>query len=156
MNLGIRVVEHELSTATAADAAAAAGCELGAIVKSLVFLVEGQPVLVLVAGDRMADAHKLAAHFSVSKKKVRLADGATVMRVTGFEIGGVPPIGHPARLRTVIDDSLARFENVWAAAGTSNAVFPVPFALLVKITAGEVAASTMAGNAKREGQNLEE
>ena len=138
MNLGIRVVEHERSTATAEAAAAAAGCELGAIVKSLLFLVDGQPVLVLVAGDRMADARKLAAHFGVSKKKIRLADGSSVSSITGFEIGGVPPVGHPARLRTLIDDSLARFENVWAAAGAPNAVFPVPFALLVKITDGEV------------------
>lgn len=140
MNLGIRIIEHETSTATANDAATAAGCELGAIVKSLLFLVDGQPVLVLVAGDRMADARKLAAHFGVSKKKIRLADGATVQLITGFEIGGVPPVGHLARLRTLIDDSLARFESVWVAAGMPNAVFQVPFALLVKITAGEVAA----------------
>jgi prolyl-tRNA editing enzyme YbaK/EbsC (Cys-tRNA(Pro) deacylase) len=140
MSLDIRVIEHETSTATASDAAAAAGCELGAIVKSLLFLINGEPVLVLVAGDRMADARKLAAYFGVSKKKIRLADGATVSTITGFEIGGVPPIGHGERLRTIIDDSLARFENVWAAAGAPNAVFPVPFPLLVRITAGEVVA----------------
>ena len=86
----------------------------------------------------MADARKLAAHFSVGKKKIRLADGAAVLNITGFEIGGVPPIGHPVRLRTIIDDSLARFEKVWAAAGAPNAVFPVPFPLLVKITFGEI------------------
>jgi prolyl-tRNA editing enzyme YbaK/EbsC (Cys-tRNA(Pro) deacylase) len=142
VNLGLHVIEHETSTATASDAAAAAGCELGAIVKSLLFLIDGQPVLVLVAGDRMADARKLAAHFGISKKKIRLADGATVLNTTGFEIGGVPPVGHRVSLRTLIDDSLARFENVWAAAGAQNAVFPVPFPLLVRITAGEVAALT--------------
>ncbi len=156
MGAGISVVEHETSTATAADAAAAAGCELGAIVKSLLFLVDGQPVLVLVAGDRKADARKLAAHCGVGRKKVRLADSATVLKITGFEIGGVPPIAHPVRLRTIIDDSLARFENVWAAAGTPNAVFPVPFARLAEITAGEVAASTTPAAAIREDRNLEE
>jgi prolyl-tRNA editing enzyme YbaK/EbsC (Cys-tRNA(Pro) deacylase) len=138
MDLDIRVIEHATSTATASDAAAAAGCDLGAIVKSLLFLVDGEPVLVLVAGDRMANSRKLAAHFGVSKKKIRLADAATVLNVTGFEIGGVPPVGHPKAPRTIIDDSLARFENLWAAAGSQNAVFPIPFALLVKITAGEI------------------
>ncbi len=138
MDLGIRVIEHERSTATAFDAAATAGCELGAIVKSLLFLADGRPVLILVAGDRKVDARKLAAHFGLSKKKIRLADSSTVLNITGFETGGVPPVGHPVRLTTLIDDSLARFSIVWAAAGAPNAVFPVPFALLVKITAGEV------------------
>jgi prolyl-tRNA editing enzyme YbaK/EbsC (Cys-tRNA(Pro) deacylase) len=138
LELGIRVVEHEVSTATASDAASAAGCELGAIVKSLLFLVDGKPTLVLVAGDRMVDQRKLAAHFGISKKKVRLADSATVLDITGFETGGVPPVGHPARIQTLIDNSLARFESVWAAAGSPNTVFPIPFTLLVKITAGEV------------------
>ena len=73
INLGIRVIEHKTSTATARDAAAAAGCDLGAIVKSLLFMVDGQPVLVLVAGDRMVDARRLAAHFGVSRKKIRMA-----------------------------------------------------------------------------------
>ena len=135
---GIRVVEHETSTATAEEAAAAAGCELGAIVKSLLFLVDGQPVLALVAGDRMADARRLASHFGVGKKKVRLADAETVIRITGYEVGGVPPVGHAAPLRTVIDDSLKRFDVVWAAAGAGNAVFPVPFSTLAQITAGEI------------------
>ncbi len=138
MHLGIRVIEYERSTATAHDAAAAAGCDLGAIVKSLLFLVDGRPVLVLVAGDRKVDARKLAAHFGLSKRKIRLADGRTVLNITGFEIGGVPPVGHPLRLPTLIDDSLARFGNLWAAAGAPNAVFPIPFAVLVRITAGEV------------------
>jgi len=138
MGLGICVVEFPDSTATAAEAAAAAGCPLGAIVKSLLFLIDGQPVLVLVAGDRMADARKIGARFSVGKKKVRLADTEAVRNITSYEIGGVPPVGHPARLTTLIDDSLERFDVVWAAAGTGNAVFPIPFPLLVRITSGEV------------------
>ena len=138
MGLGIRVAEFPESTATAGEAAAAAGCPLGAIVKSLLFLVDGQPVLVLVAGDRMADARRIGARFAVGKKKVRLADAETVRNITSYEIGGVPPVGHPARLTTLIDDSLQRFDVVWAAAGTGNAVFPIPFPLLVRITSGEV------------------
>lgn len=136
--LGIRVIEFPGSTATAEQAAVAAGCQLGAIVKSLLFLVEGRPMLVLVAGDRMADPRRIAARFAVGKKKVKLADAETVRNITSYEIGGVPPLGHPVRLPTLIDDSLGRFDMVWAAAGTSNAVFPIPFPLLAQITSGEV------------------
>ena len=139
---GIRVVEFEVSTATAPEAAAAAGCELGAIVKSLLFLIDGQPVLVLVAGDRMADSKKLAALFGVGKKKVKLADAETVQRVTGYQVGGVPPVGHETRVSVLVDESLGRFEKVWAAAGEHNAVFPIAFSKLVEITGGQVAALT--------------
>src|SRR5512139_165765 len=110
--LGIKVVEFTASTATAPEAAAAAGCDLGAIVKSLLFLIDGRPTLVLVAGDRMADHKKLAARFEVGKKKVKLADAETVLRVTGYEVGGVSPVGHPAKLPTLVDVSLGRFETV--------------------------------------------
>ncbi len=140
--LDIKVVEFTASTATAIEAAAAAGCELGAIVKSLLFLVDGQPTLVLVAGDRMADHKKLAARFDVGKKRVKLADAETVLRVTGYEIGGVPPVGHHNALLTVVDESLGRFETVWAAAGAHNAVFPIAFAKLIEITGGHVATIT--------------
>jgi Cys-tRNA(Pro) deacylase len=140
--LDIKVVEFSVSTATAPEAAAAAGCELGAIVKSLLFLVDSQPTLVLVAGDRMADHKKLAARFDVGKKRVRLADAETVLRVTGYEIGGVPPVGHNSALLTVVDKSLGRFETVWAAAGAHNAVFPIAFAKLIEITGGQVATIT--------------
>jgi Cys-tRNA(Pro) deacylase len=140
--LGIKVVEFSASTATAPEAAAAAGCELGAIVKSLLFLIDGQPTLVLVAGDRKADHKKLAARFDVGKKRVKLADAETVLHVTGYEIGGVPPVGHNSTLLTVVDESLGRFETVWAAAGAHNAVFPIAFAKLIEITGGQVATIT--------------
>jgi Cys-tRNA(Pro) deacylase len=142
MNLSIHVVEFTASTATAPEAAAAAGCELGAIVKSLLFTIADQPVLVLVAGDRMADDKKLAERFGVGKKKVKLADAETVLRVTGYEVGGVPPVGHDTRLPTLIDESLGRFETVWAAAGAHNAVFPIAYSKLIEITNGQVAALT--------------
>jgi len=141
-DLGIHVVEFAASTATAPEAAAAAGCELGAIVKSLLFLIDGQSTLVLVAGDRMADHKKLAALFGVGKKKVKLADAETVLRVTGYEVGGVPPVGHTEKLRTLVDESLGRFETVWAAAGSDNAVFPILYTKLIEITDGQVAALT--------------
>ncbi len=138
LGLGIRVIEFAESTATAEQAAVAAGCELGAIVKSLLFLIDGNPMLVLVAGDRIADQRKLGAHFGVGKKKVRLADAAAVKAITGYKVGGVPPVGHAVPLPVVIASSLGRFETVWAAAGSSTAVFPIGFSQLVKITAGQV------------------
>jgi Cys-tRNA(Pro) deacylase len=140
--LGIHVVEFGASTATAPEAAAAAGCELGAIVKSLLFLVDGQPMLVLVAGDRMADQKKIAALLKVGKKKVKLADAETVLRVTGYEVGGVPPVGHNSKLPVLVDESLGHFETVWAAAGMHNAVFPIAYSSLIVITCGQAAAIT--------------
>ncbi len=138
LGANIQVVEFDTSTATARQAASAAGCELGAIVKSLLFLVSGTPVLVLVAGDRMADQRRLAAHFGVGKKKIGLADPETVRTIAGYEVSGVPPIGHDIRLPVFIDKSLERFDTVWAAAGSSNAVFPISLSRLAEISGGQI------------------
>jgi prolyl-tRNA editing enzyme YbaK/EbsC (Cys-tRNA(Pro) deacylase) len=138
----IRVIEFAVSAATAPEAAAAAGCELGAIVKSLLFLVNGEPVIVLAAGDRIVDQKRLAACYGVGKKKVKLADAQTVLEIAGYEVGGVPPVGHARPLPVLIDESLGRFERVWAAAGAPNAVFPITYAQLIEITSGRAAALT--------------
>ena len=140
LGLGIQVLEFaDVSTATAAQAAEAVGAELGSIVKSLLFLAAAQPVRVLMAGDRQADQRKIADHLGVSKKKVKIADAETVRRVTGFEVGGVPPLAHATPdLPVLIDASLGRYETVYAAAGASNALFPIPFATLVEVTHGDV------------------
>jgi prolyl-tRNA editing enzyme YbaK/EbsC (Cys-tRNA(Pro) deacylase) len=104
------------SARTAELAAAALGVEVGQIVKSLVFLRGGEPVLVLCAGDRRVDAERLG---------LARAPADLVREVTGFSIGGIPPLGHDIELPTTIDDSLRRFEVVWAAAGTPHDVFAV-------------------------------
>ena len=135
--LDISVVELDKSTRTAQLAAEAIGTELGSIVKSLVFLADGKPALVLVAGDRRADTKKLAQ--VLKAKKVKIADADTVRAETGFAIGGVPPVGHHTALPTIIDRSLSRFETVYAAAGAPNAVSPIAYDLLLQITAGQVA-----------------
>jgi len=107
------------STRTAADAAAAVGAnEVGEIVKSLVFVVGGEPTMCLCAGDRRVDAAKLGSD-------ARPARADEAREATGFAIGGVPPLGHERELPTVVDESLRRFERVWCAAGTPNAVFSV-------------------------------
>lgn len=138
LGLEIQVLEATEGTATAPEAAAAAGCELGAIVKSLLFLIDGAPVLVLVAGDQKADQRKLGRLFGVGKKRVRIADAETVQRVTGYPVGGVPPVGHLASLPVIIDQTLERFETVWAAAGDPDAIFPMDTHLLIEITGGRV------------------
>ena len=102
------------STRTASEAAAAVGCELGQIVKSLVFLRDGEPVMCLWAGDRQVPAAELG---------LERASADQVREATGFAVGGVPPLGHDRPLVTIVDDSLSRFETVWCAAGTPNAVF---------------------------------
>jgi prolyl-tRNA editing enzyme YbaK/EbsC (Cys-tRNA(Pro) deacylase) len=133
----MEVRELPQSTRTAPQAAAAIGCELGAIVKSLLFLADGRPVLVLVAGDRRADPVILRTVLGAGQ--VAMANADRVRAETGFTIGGVPPVGHTQPLRVYIDRSLARFEIVWAAAGGPNAVFPIRYATLVEITGGQVA-----------------
>ena len=104
------------SARTAELAAQALGVEVGQIVKSLVFLRDGEPVMVLCAGDRTVDAKRLG---------LRRADADRVRAVTGFSIGGIPPLGHEVELDTTIDESLRRFDVVWAAAGTHHDVFGV-------------------------------
>jgi prolyl-tRNA editing enzyme YbaK/EbsC (Cys-tRNA(Pro) deacylase) len=104
------------SARTAALAASALGVEIGQIVKSLVFLRHDTPVLVLCAGDRRVDAGRLS---------LSPAPADRVREVTGFSIGGVPPLGHRAELETIIDKSLRRFEVVWAAGGTPHDVFAI-------------------------------
>jgi prolyl-tRNA editing enzyme YbaK/EbsC (Cys-tRNA(Pro) deacylase) len=119
------------SARTAPEAAAALGCQVGQIVKSLVFLRDGQPVMVLCAGDRRVDAGRLGL-------KPAKADQARA--ATGFSIGGIPPLGHDRELDTVVDSSLRRFGTVWCAAGTPHAVFEVETeALIAALRQPEVA-----------------
>jgi prolyl-tRNA editing enzyme YbaK/EbsC (Cys-tRNA(Pro) deacylase) len=136
--LDIQITTFDASTSTAPKAAEAVGCELGAIVKSLCFIIAGEPILVLAAGDRRVDTKALRRITGASKRQVRIADAGTVERVTGFIVGGVAPVGHVQPLKTMIDHSLSRFDTVYAAAGSSNTIFPIPYDTLVAITNGQV------------------
>jgi prolyl-tRNA editing enzyme YbaK/EbsC (Cys-tRNA(Pro) deacylase) len=122
-------------TKTAADAAAAIGVEVGQIVKSLVFLVDGVPTMALVAGDNRLDEAKLAA--AAGGSEVVRPDGDAVRKATGFPIGGVPPLGHDLPIH--VDRDLLRFDVVWAAAGTWTDVFAITPDDLVRATGGTVA-----------------
>ena len=126
VHLDIRV--FEASTHTAEEAAATVGAELGQIVKSLVFVVDGdsgapEPVICLVSGRNRVDVARLAA--VTGAPEVRRATANEVRELTGFVIGGIPPIGHTRPVRVIMDPDLGRYPVVWAAAGTQTAVFPV-------------------------------
>lgn len=120
--LEVEIKEFTESTRTAEDAAAAVGTTVGQIVKSLVFLAGDDPILALVSGVNRAETAKLAR---LTGAAIRRADADTVRRVTGFSIGGVPPLGHTTPLRAYLDRDLLRYDTVWAAAGTPNAVFAI-------------------------------
>ena len=135
--LDIDPVRLSESARTAQLAADALNTELGSIVKSLVFLADGDPVLVLVAGDRRASIAKLRS--LLKARRVMIADADRVREETGFSIGGVPPVGHSRPLPVWIDASLSRFETVHAAAGHHQVVFPISYRALVATTNGQVA-----------------
>ncbi len=135
--LTIEVMELAESTRTAPLAAEAVGSPLGAIVKSLIFLADGKPVLVLVAGDKRANPKKLAR--ILKAKRVKIANADQVREATGFAIGGVPPVAHNTKLLTLVDRNLGRFKNLYAAAGSPRAVFPISYETLLEITGGQLA-----------------
>ena len=158
----LEVTVFDESTHTAVEAAAALGVELGQIVKSLVFVVTGEggiePLLCLVAGHNRVDLARLAAVTSAAD--VRRATAREAHELTGFAIGGIPPIGHLRPVRVIMDPDLGRYQVVWAAAGLSTAVFPVPPATLrilsnatVTPIAEEPAAVAEAAPAEPAGQN---
>jgi len=131
------IVTMSESTHTAAEAAAAAGCPVGAIVKSLVFLADDAPILVLVSGPNRVDTELLGRSLDATITK---ADARQVKAATGYSIGGVPPFCHPNPLRTIVDENLLEFEELWAAAGSATSVFGVAPSRLVELSAGEVMA----------------
>ncbi|MGY4960309.1 YbaK/EbsC family protein [Streptomyces sp. 900105245] len=110
-------------TRTAVEAAAAVGCELSQICKSLIFAADGVPVLVLMDGASRVDVERVRSELGAAK--VTRADAGVVRETTGYAIGGVPPFGHRTRTRVLADRSLLAHDVVWAAAGTPHAVFPI-------------------------------
>lgn len=137
LGIGGEPVVFERSTATAEEAAAAVGCEVGQIVKTLLFMADGRPTMVLMAGDRQADTSALAEILGIGRKRLKMATAEEVLDVTGYEIGGVAPVGWVKPADVVIDDSLRRFRQVWAAAGAPNAVFAAGVEELAKAVGGQ-------------------
>lgn len=133
----VDVVEHPEGTRTADDAAAAVGAPVAAIVKSLVFVVDGEPVMALVGGDRRLDESRLLE--AAGGSQVGRADADLVREATGYPIGGVPPFAHRAPIRTFVDPDLLRHDAVWAAAGTPRHVFRITPDDLVRLSGATVA-----------------
>jgi Cys-tRNA(Pro) deacylase len=136
--LGLTVVTRQFpeGTKTAQDAANAIGVAVGQIVKSLVFAVDGEIVMAYVSGANQLDEKKLAA--AAGGSKCSRVDADAVRKATGFPIGGVPPFGLATQLRIFVDPDLLQYDEVWAAAGTWNDVFPIDPKLLQRFTNGFV------------------
>ena len=119
---------------TAKDAATSLDCEVGAIVKSLLLRTEGNFILCLVAGDKRCSLNKVKKILNM--KDVSMADAGQVKSQTGFSIGGVSPVAHLNKIKILIDTSLSRYENVYAAAGHPNSIFKISYKQLIKLTEG--------------------
>ena len=132
----ISVIILENTARTAKDAADSLNCEVGAIIKSLVFKAEETYVLSLIAGDKRCSLNKLKK--IINKKDVSMANPEEVKTQTGYTIGGVSPIGHLNPIKIFIDKSLERFNDLYAAAGHPNCVFKIDFKNIQKITNGEI------------------
>ena len=131
------VIEHAESTRTAQEAADRAGCALGQIVKSLIFKGKesGKPILVLTSGANRVDEKRISGY---AGEPIGKADADFARTVTGFVIGGVPPIGHLQKMETYIDEDFLHHPTIWAAAGTPNAIFELKTADLPIMTGGKV------------------
>lgn len=141
LGIACQVVTLPASTRTAAEAAAAVGCAVGQIAKSLVFrgMTSATPILVIASGTNRVNEAQLA---TLIGEPIGKADAAFVRAHTGYAIGGVAPVGHPQPLRTFIDVDLLTYAGIWAAAGTPNSVFALPPADLLRMTGGEVVTIT--------------
>ena len=135
-NSNIEVIELNSSARTALEAASSLGCEVGAIIKSLLLKTEQNFTLCLVAGDKKASLNKIKK--ILKKKDVSMASASDVKNITGFTIGGVSPIGHLNKIDILIDHSLERFNQLFAAAGHPNCIFKISFKDLSKITKGSI------------------
>ena len=131
------VIEHAESTRTAQEAAERAGCELGQIVKSLIFKgkASDKPILVLTSGANRVDEKRISEY---AGEPIGRADADFVRAVTGYAIGGVPPVGHLQRMETYLDEDFLQYATIWAAAGTPNAIFELQTPDLQKMTGGKV------------------
>ena len=132
-NLKVEVLNS--SARTAADAAAALNCEVGAIVKSLLLRTDDSFILCLVSGDKRCSLNKIKK--MINKKDVSMANADQVKSQTGFSIGGVSPVAHLEKIKILIDSSLSRYENVYAAAGHPNSIFKITYRQLIKLTEGK-------------------
>lgn len=140
LELGVQIRFFENSTATSQQAADNIGCELGQIIKSLAFMIDSKPIIILASGDQRVDDKKLAALFAVGRKKIKAASAEQCITIYGYAPGGVPPLAHRTPgLPIYIDESLRRYPQLYAAGGAHNAIFPIRLDQLAQVTGGEFA-----------------
>ena len=132
----LKIMRLEKTARTASDAATALSCKVGAIVKSLLFKTSQSFVLCLVSGDKRCSLSKLKK--ILNEKNISMANPEEVKKITGYTIGGVSPIGHLTKVNILIDNNLARFEDIFAAAGHPNCIFKINFEQLLKLTNGKI------------------
>jgi prolyl-tRNA editing enzyme YbaK/EbsC (Cys-tRNA(Pro) deacylase) len=137
MGYDYKIIEFQDSTRTSAEAANRVGCQIGQIVKSLIFRGQdsGQPLLVLTSGANRVDEGLIGRY---SGETIGRANADFVRLTTGFAIGGVPPVGYPQPVNTYLDEDLLQYKKIWAAAGNPNAVFELTPTALIKLTSGKV------------------
>ena len=131
----LKVEALNSSARTAVDAAASLNCEVGAIVKSLLLRTDDNFILCLVSGDKRCSLNKIKK--IINKKDVSMANADQVKSQTGFSIGGVSPVAHLEKIKILVDSSLSRYENVYAAAGHPNSIFKITYKQLIKLTEGK-------------------
>jgi prolyl-tRNA editing enzyme YbaK/EbsC (Cys-tRNA(Pro) deacylase) len=135
--LDVQVSTFPDGTRTAADAAAAIGCTVAQIAKSIVLVADGRPVVAITSGDNRVDVHRVAG--ALGAAKVRMAKADEAREATSFAIGGVPPFGYDSPVETLFDRDLLRFDVIYAAAGTPDAVFPIAPDRLLAVSGATVA-----------------
>jgi prolyl-tRNA editing enzyme YbaK/EbsC (Cys-tRNA(Pro) deacylase) len=130
LGVDVNVVRLSESTRTAVEAAQAVGCDVGAIAKSLLFMADGEPLLVICGGDRRVDIERVAQ--IVGAQSLKMAPVEEVRRITGYAIGGVPPVGHDTPVKKLMDRRMLRWPVIYAAAGAHDALFPIEPGLLAE------------------------
>lgn len=135
--IAAEIVPMAVETPTVPAAAAALGVEPGQIIKSLLFLVRDRPVLAIASGETRVDRSALAGRYGVGKKQVRLADPETVLRLTGYPAGGVPPFGHPAPLPTLLDRRVAAWAAIYGGGGDDHTLLRIAPEELARVTGAE-------------------
>ncbi len=136
-NIAAEIVPMTIETPTVPAAAAALGVTAGQIIKSLLFLVRDAPVLVIASGETLVDRGVLAARYGVGKKQIKLADPATVLRLTGYPAGGVPPFGHPAPLPTLLDRNVAAWDAIYGGGGDDHTLLRIAPGELARVVGAE-------------------
>lgn len=132
------ILPLQTHTPTVSDAAKALGVETGQIIKSLVFMVRDDPILIINNGQARVDRRKIAAHLEVGRNRIKFANAEKALEVTGYVVGSMPPFGHKKKLRTLVDKAIAQMNEIFGGGGAIDAMMRLRSDELIKVTAAEV------------------